>query len=86
MQGADAMISLYALAPFERYQLHFHFGDVTYNYEEDKANWKSYVAQGWIPKWLYFVKFEGMSEEEAKALCAEAESAGQKAELFGMAE
>ena len=86
MQGADAMISLYGLAPFERYQLHFHFGDVTYNYEEDKANWKSYVMQGWIPKWLYFVKFEGMSEEEAKALCAEAESAGQKAELFGMAE
>lgn len=48
------------------------------------AGWRSYVAQGWVPKWLYFVKFEGMSEDEAKALCEEAE-AGQreKAGLFG---
>lgn len=39
--------------------------------------------QGWIPKWLYFVKFEGMSEAEAKAICAEAEAANMDVGLFG---
>lgn len=42
------------------------------------------MTQGWVPRWLYFVKFEGMGEEEAKALCAEAEaSQREKAGLFG---
>ena len=86
MQGADAMVSLYGLAPFDRYKLDFNFGDITYNYEEDKANWRSYVQQGWVPRWLYFVKFEGMSEEEAKAICAEADAAKPERELFGAME
>ena len=59
-------------------------GRVTYNYEEDKASWRAYVMQGWVPKWMYFVKFEGMSEEEAKAMTAEADAAQiAKAQLFG---
>lgn len=68
MQGADAMISLYGLAPFGQYKLDFNFGDITYNYEEDKACWRSYVSQGWVPAWYYLVKFEGMSEEDAKEI------------------
>ena len=83
MKGADAIVSLYGMVPFDRYKLDFNFGDITYNYEEDKANWKSYVTQGWVPAWRYFVKFEGMSEEEAKAICAEASAAQQEPELFG---
>lgn len=74
-KGADALATLYGLAPLGEYEINFNFGDITYNYEEDKAAWRSYAAQGWVPKWLYFVKFEGMSEEEAKALVAEAEEA-----------
>ena len=78
------LCTLYNLAPAGSYEAAFNFGDITYSYEEDKAAWRSYVAQGWVPRWLYFVKFEGMSEEEAKALCAEAEnSQREKAELFG---
>ena len=72
--GADALTTLYGLAPLGEYDINFNFGDITYNYEEDKAAWRSYVMQGWVPKWLYLVKFEGMSEEEAKAITAEAES------------
>ena len=64
--GADALITLYGLAPIGPYEVNFNFGDITYNYEEDKAAWRTYAMQGWVPKWLYFVKFEGMSEEEAK--------------------
>ena len=80
--GVDAMLSLYDLAPLGSYKAEYNFGDITYSYEEDKASWKSYAAQGWIPKWLYFVKFEGMSEQDAKALVAEAEQANQSQGLF----
>lgn len=78
LYGADALVTLYGLAPLGEYEVNFNFGDITYNYEEDKAAWRSYAMQGWVPKWLYFVKFEGMSEEEAKALTAEAEAANME--------
>lgn len=82
--GANAFVTLYGLAPLGEYEVNFNFGDITYSYEEDKTSWKGYVMQGWVPKWLYFVKFEGMSEEEAKALVTEAEAAqAEKAALFG---
>lgn len=77
--GADALATLYGLAPLGEYEVNYSFGDITYNYEEDKAAWRAYVAQGWVPKWLYFVKFEKMSEEEAKALTAEADAANREA-------
>lgn len=82
--GANAISTLYKTSPLGEYDINFNFGDITYNYEEDKAAYRYYVSQGWIPKWVYLVKFEGMSEEEAKAMVAEAESANaQKATLFG---
>lgn len=82
--GANALVTLYGLAPLGEYDLSFNFGDITYSYEEDKATWKTYVMQGWVPKWLYFVKFEGMSEEDAKAIVAEADAAQtERATLFG---
>lgn len=82
--GANALATLYQLAPLGEYEVNFNFGDITYNYEEDKAAWRAYAMQGWVPVWLYFVKFEGYSEEEAKALVSEAEAANmEKAALFG---
>lgn len=47
-----------------------------------KASWKNYASQGWVPLWLYFVKFEGMSEEEAKKMVAEASAAEKEKGLF----
>ncbi len=82
--GADVMATLYGQAPEGEYEIAYNFGDITYNYEEDKASWQNYVSRGWVPKWMYFVKFEGMAEEEAKAMVAEAEQATQeKTALFG---
>lgn len=82
--GANALATLYDLAPLGEYEVNFNFGDITYNYEEDKAAWRVYALQGWVPVWLYFVKFEGYSEEEAKALVAEAKAANmEEAALFG---
>lgn len=80
--GANALTTLYNLSPLGEYEINFAFGDITYSYEEDKAAWKSYAMQGWIPKWLYFVKFEKMSEEEAKELTAEAQQAEMEKGLF----
>lgn len=62
----------------------FNFGDITYSYEEDKVSWWKYRIQGDVPPWMYYVKFEGMSEEEAKAMVAEAQPKEPK--LFGMEE
>lgn len=77
--GANALATMYGMAPLGEYEINYNFGDITYNYEEDKAAWRSYVTQGWVPRWLYFVKFEGMSQEDAKAMTAEAEAANLEA-------
>lgn len=71
LYGADALASILSIAPLGEYETEFSFGDITYSYEEDKAAWRSYVAQGWVPAWRYFVKFEKMTEEEAKGLSQE---------------
>ena len=52
----------------------FNFGDITYSYEEDKAAWWKYRIQGDVPAWMYYTKFEGMSEEKAKAMIAETQT------------
>lgn len=81
--GADALITLYDLAPLGNgYELNFNFGDITYSYEEDKASWKQYVREGLVPAWKYFVKFEGMTEDEAKEMTAEARNGSREVGLF----
>lgn len=82
IKGADALTTLLGAAPLGEYETTFNFGDITYNYEEDKASWKNYATQGWVPLWLYFTKFEGMSEEEAKKMVAEASAAEKEKGLF----
>lgn len=66
------MADLYHLAPVGKYEVVYDFGDITYNREEDRARWYSYVTAGKVPFWFYLVKFEGFTEEDAKKLEAEA--------------
>ena len=77
MDGAIYALSVYAdlygLAPVGTYKVTYDFGDITYNYQEDKATWWNYVLQRKVPAWKYFVKFEGMTESDAKAMVKEAE-------------
>lgn len=68
----DVFASLYKLAPSGKYERTYDFGDITYSVEEDRIRWWGYVQAGRVPAWMYFVKFEGMTEEEAKAMTAEA--------------
>lgn len=70
----DAYADLYDLAPDGEYEVTYDFGDLTYDREEDRVRWWQYVQSNKVPAWMFFVKFEGMSEEEAKAMTAEAQS------------
>ena len=65
---------LYGLAPAGTFKVVYDFGDITYNRDEDRARWWGYVVSGKVPAWKFFVKFEGMTEEDAKAMVAEAQT------------
>ncbi len=71
----DNFATLYDYAPVGTYEVNYSLGDITYNEDEDRARWLTYVERGYVPAWKYFVKFEGMTEEEAKAVIEEAQNA-----------
>lgn len=77
----NVFADLYDYAPVGNYEVVFDFGDITYNLEEDRARWYSYANSGKIPFWYYLVKFEGMTEEEAKMMVEEAQP--KEPTLFG---
>lgn len=79
----NVFADLYGLAPVGTYETTYDFGDITYNREEDRARWWQYVIQGKVPAWIYYQKFEGMSEEEAKTMIAEAQGEQREPTLFG---
>lgn len=83
LYALDKFADAYGLAPVGTYEAHYDFGDITYSYAEDKSHWLSYANANKIPFWYYLVKFENMTEEEAKALVQQAEP---KETLFGGAE
>lgn len=72
---------LYGLAPVGAYEVNYDFGDILYVRENDRARWWQYVTTGKVPAWLYFVKFEGMTKEEAVAMVKEAQP--DEPTLFG---
>lgn len=80
----NVFADLYGYAPAGEYEVQYDFGDILYNYEEDKARWYSYVTQGKIPFWYYLTKFENMTEEDAKAL--EEAAKPKEPTLFGQEE
>ena len=80
----DKYADIYNLAPVGVYEVNYDFGDITYNWEEDRARHWQYVTLGKYPLWMYYVKFEGMAEDEAKKMVAEAKSANEPEKgLFG---
>ena len=68
----DVFATLYGLAPAGTYEVTYDFGDITYDRESDRLRWWQYVQAGKVPAWMFFVKFEGMSKEEAQAMVDEA--------------
>ena len=84
LYAISVFADLYDLAPVGEWEAALDFGDITYNREEDRARWWGYVTSGKVPAWMFFVKFEGMTEEDAKAMVAEA--APKQPALFGSEE
>lgn len=86
LNGAIAAMSIYAdlygLAPAGEYEVTYDFGDITYNREEDRQRWWKYVQDGRVPAWLYFVKFEGLSEDDAKLMLQEAKEENKEPDLY----
>ena len=80
----NVFADLYNLAPVGVYEAIYDFGDITYDLETDRARWWGYVVAGKVPAYKYFMKFEGMSEEDAKAMIEEA--APKQPTLFGSEE
>lgn len=68
---------LYSLAPVGAYEVVYDFGDILYSHEADKQQWYAYAVQNRIPFWYYLMKFEGFTEEEARALVEEAQPKGE---------
>ncbi len=84
--GINVMADIYTSLPAEDWstledRIVYNWGDITYSYNEDKANWWKYRIQGDVPPWMYYVKFEGMSEDDAKQMVAEAQP--KEPTLFG---
>ena len=48
---------LYNLAPVGNYTANYAFGDITYNFEEDKVHHYNLAVQGIYPWEEYYVKF-----------------------------
>lgn len=84
LYSLSVFADLYELGSAGAWEAVFDFGDITYNREEDRARWWGYVQSGKVPAWMFFVKFEGMTEEEAKAMVEEATPKQPK--LFGAEE
>lgn len=80
----DKYADIYNLAPVGEYKVSYDFMDITYDWETDRERHWLYVTQGKYPLYRYYMEFEGMSEEEAKAVAAEAKSENEPEEgLFG---
>lgn len=73
LYALNVYADLYGLAPVGTYDVTYDFGDILYDREADRSRWWQYVMQGKVPAWLYFTKFEGMTEEDAKAMVEEAQ-------------
>lgn len=84
LYAISVFADLYDLAPVGEWEAALDFGDITYNREEDRARWWGYVTSGKVPAWMFFVKFEGMTEDDAKAMITEATP--KQPTLFGSEE
>lgn len=73
----DAMAVINGEAPpseFGNYEIYADFADLTRNADEDRSRALLLTDKGFYPKWYYLVHNEGFTEEEARAIVAEAQS------------
>lgn len=64
----DKYADLFRFAPLGAYEVAYDFADITANLEEDRARCYSWVMAGKYPFWMYLVKYEGYTEDEARQI------------------
>ena len=69
-----------APSEFGNYEIYADFADLTRNAEEDRSRALLLTDKGFYPKWYYLVHNEGFTEEEARAIVAEAKSENEPKE------
>ena len=79
----DKMADLYSIVPPGPWEVAYNFGDITYNFEEDRQHHYALALQGKYPWTEYYVKYLGYSMEDAIRLLDEAQSAIQPATAWG---
>ena len=84
--ACNVMLDNRGETPSGTYKVDYEWGDITYNYKEDRAMWLSYVDRGWIKPERYLEKFEGMTEEEAAQYVKEAKEALTADQNFNVSE
>lgn len=70
----DVMATLYKIVPKGSWEADFNFGDILYNFEEDRQHHYALALQGRFPWVEYYVKYLGYGEDEAKELLEKAKA------------
>lgn len=73
---------LYDLVPVGDYEVNFSFGDITYNFEEDKQHHYNLASQGKYPWEEYYVEYLKYSREDAQKLLAMAKKENKDEGMF----
>lgn len=73
----DDLCDIHGLAPIGGYEVSFNWDDsIVIDAEKEKMQDMQEVMNGLLPKWKYKVKWQGLTEEQAKAEVSEEEKAG----------
>jgi len=84
--ACNVMLDNRGETPSSDYKVDYDWGDITYNFKEDRAMWLSYVDRGWVKPEYYLQKFEGLDEEEAARIVKEAKEALTADQDFNLAD
>lgn len=84
LKAMDTMATLYALAPFGKYESSFVWDDsVVTDTETERVRDMSEVRDGLMHKWEYRVKWYGEDEATAKAMCGDEPEEQTDDEIMG---
>ncbi|MCC8069574.1 MAG: hypothetical protein LIO71_07485 [Ruminococcus sp.] len=70
----DKFADLYHLAPVGKYEVSYYFKDITQSFSEDRQRFYNLAMAGKYPWRLYYMNYEGYSQDEAKEILSEVSS------------
>ncbi|MGN0605908.1 MAG: hypothetical protein ACI4JM_05250 [Oscillospiraceae bacterium] len=78
----DKYADLYSLAPAGKYKTEYYFKDITQSFEADRLRFYNLAMANKYPWQMYYTKYEGYSEQEAKKIIEMIKSENPEPELF----